>query len=168
LQAARNGALHNQEWPKIEVTDFKAMRAEGLDPARFSAGDEQAAKIVESGGYSQPKIRQVLNSGKDFTPRPFAKGETLYAFDSADYVGKDADSPFCWTGRRSMTCGRNSSATAFGTGKGSRTEWLGPLRNSSHQDEPAPTDGGPSWSAQGLAARATPGMSRAISRNGPD
>ncbi len=66
--------------------------------SRLSASDARASEILQEGGFSRDKTRQVLNSGKDFTPRPFAKGEPLYAFDSADYVGKDADSPF-WLDR---------------------------------------------------------------------
>jgi hypothetical protein len=40
------------------------------------------------------ELTRILNSGQDFTPKQFTKGETMYGFDSADYLGKDANSPF--------------------------------------------------------------------------
>lgn len=94
LEATPNGALHNRDWAKIDVRDFEARRSEGLDMRRLSESDQQAAKILEGAGYSRPKIQQVLNSGREFAPRQLKQGEPMYAFDSADYVGKDGDSPF--------------------------------------------------------------------------
>ncbi|HEU4583570.1 MAG TPA: hypothetical protein VFS67_35170 [Polyangiaceae bacterium] len=94
LQARADGALHNRDWTRIDVKEFKATRPEGLDMDRLSASEQRAVATLRSGGYSPAKIEQILNSGKNFAPRQFKQGEQMYAFDSADYVGKDADSPF--------------------------------------------------------------------------
>jgi hypothetical protein len=94
LEAKPDGALHNRDWRKIDVKDFKATRPGGVDMDRLSASDQQAAMLLQGGGYSPGKTEQILNSGENFVPRQFKHGEPMYAFDSADYVGKDADSPF--------------------------------------------------------------------------
>jgi hypothetical protein len=94
LQATKNASLHNQDWSKIQVSDFNATRPEALNPNALSPSDAQAADILKDSGYSQPRVNQILNSGNNFTPKEFTKGEPMYAFDSADYVGKDADSPY--------------------------------------------------------------------------
>lgn len=101
LQATQDGALHNQDWSKIDVKDFTAKRPEGLDTTALKPADEQAANILERDGYPQDRVDQILNSGKDFKPRTFKEGEPMYAFDSADYIGKDADSPY-WMDQKSF------------------------------------------------------------------
>ena len=94
LEAVHDGALHNQDWNKITVSDFKATRPEGLEMDTLSQSDRQAAELLKADGYSRDKVRQILNSGQNFTPRQLTKGEAMYGFDSADYVGKDADSAY--------------------------------------------------------------------------
>lgn len=92
LESVHDGALHNQDWAKITVSDFKATRPEGID--NLAPSDEAAANILKRGGYSRDRVDEILNSGHDFAPRQFTKGETMYGFDSSDYLGKDASSPY--------------------------------------------------------------------------
>lgn len=94
LEAVPDGALHNRDWAKIDVKDFDARRPEGVDMNALSPADDSANRILHDAGYEAKKRQQILNSGHSFTPRPLARGERLYGVDSADYLGKDAGSPY--------------------------------------------------------------------------
>jgi hypothetical protein len=96
LQAQQDGALHNRDWARIHLKegDFEAKRPGKLDLDNLSASDAAARDVLEKQGYSQGKVNEILDSGADFKVRQFKKDELLYAFDSADYIGKDANSPY--------------------------------------------------------------------------
>lgn len=93
LKAVDDGALHNKEWDSIDVDDFEAKR-EGLDHRNLSPEDDRAMIQLQESGYDIEEAKRVLNSGHSFEPHQFKRGDKLYAFDSADYVGKDAASPY--------------------------------------------------------------------------
>jgi hypothetical protein len=101
LEAPHDGALHNQDWESIQVREFKAERSQPLDPEALSPSDESAWKVLKKQGYSDGKRKEILNSGENFRLRLFKEGEPMYAFDSADFSGKAADSPY-WMDRETF------------------------------------------------------------------
>ena len=74
--------LHSQDWNSVKIKDDSFKTVKSVDMENLSAGDQAAKEMLLDQGRSEREIKQLLNSGNDFTGKELKRGDKLYGFDS--------------------------------------------------------------------------------------
>ncbi len=72
--------LHNQEWDKVEVKDNSFKTTKEVDMDNLAEDEKTAVRALKKQGWDGKKIKQIVNSGNNFTTKQLQPGDKLYGF----------------------------------------------------------------------------------------
>jgi len=123
IQKVSSPGLHNQDWDKVLVKDFKTSKT--VDLNNLSPKEKEVYNVMITQGRSDDEIKQLLESGDNFEIIKFSKGDKIYGLDSIENpYGTKGQSYMCWMDEKSYLDVKNDFYNGSGWDKQGAKNYL--------------------------------------------